>query len=883
MIKDHFFFQKIVFVITLLFFTLPFFAQQLIEDRFAFEPELTYDRSIPSPAQALGYRLGERFTDYPDVLNYFEKLAAASPKVAIGTYGETYERRKLIYLVITSEENQQNIETIRENNLKLADPQNISEAEANQIIKNNPVIVSYSYNIHGNEASGTESAMQVAYRLAAAQDAATRALLQNTVFVMMPCINPDGRERFTGWANSMQRKQPATPQTEIIHNEPFPNGRTNHYWFDLNRDWIWLVHPESRGHIGLYQQWMPQVHVDYHEQGHNANYFTAPATIPRNLLLPDTYEALSDTFGMANIAAFDKHQINYFTRERFDFFYPGYGSSYPSVMGAIGMLTEQGSSRGFVIETDDGYILSLRQGIFDHYTTSIATLKKAAERKEMLMRYTHAALNPKNSKSKIKTYIFPDEPNGYLYEVINILLKQGVKVFQAKNSFSIKNPISYQREKFSNKTFPKGTFIVPTDQLRHLFINSVLSPNMSIEDSVMYDMSTWAAPLAYNLDAYYANTSVKVAMANITEMPQPAKGVSPKSVQYAYTIDWRQTNAPKALAMLWEKGYRVRTAIKSFSNAKKSWAEGTLIILKGRNRAKANSIAADMEAIAQQCHVVIDGHQTGRMSKGIDLASTDAKPISPPRVAMLVEPPFSNYTSGQIYFLFDQVTELPVDRIRTSMLEQTDMPRFGRRYGTANLFDYDVLILPGASTGNLKKIFKEKSLAKIKSWIQQGGILIGTEGAAEFFTKEKSGLTDVKLLEVDKDSSEVVKYLRYKDQEDHYGKRRIPGAALRANIDNSHPLAFGMSDYLFALKFGTNALAPSPNLETVGYYVKDVNSLLASGYASEENLKHLSGNAFAGVRKMGKGKVVFLLDNTQYRMFWRGPSRMMQNAVMLLR
>ena len=250
---------------------------------------------------------------------------------------------------------------------------------------------------------------------------------------------------------------------------------------------------------------------------------------------------------------------------------------------------------------------------------------------------------------------------------------------------------------------------------------------------------------------------------------------------------------------------------------------------------------------------------------------------------MLVEPPFSTYTSGQLYFLFDKVTALPVERIRTSVLEQTDMPHFGARYGFADLNDYDVLIMPGANPDNLKQLFAEKSLAKLKGWVNRGGILIATEGAATFLTKEKSGFTDVKLLEVKKDSSENAKYLAFADQEDYHGKKRIPGTALNAHIDASNPLAFGMPDHLFALKFGNLALAPSPNFETVGYYSKNENELLASGYASKDNLKHLAGNAFAGVKNMGKGKIVFFLDNTQYRMFWRGPSRMMQNAVMLLK
>ena len=308
--------------------------------RFAFEPTLPYNENIPSPSQYLGYQLGQWFTNYGQASQYAILLANSSDRVLLGNYGSTYEGRPLLYFVISHPDNLARLEEIRQNNLKLADPLRTSEEEARSIIENNPMVVSYSYNIHGNEASSTEAAMQVAYRLAAAQDQDTEEMLKNVVFIAYLCINPDGRDRYVQWYNSVARTYPATDPYELEHDAPWPNGRTNHYWFDLNRDWIWGVHPESRGHTSVYQNWMPQVHVDYHEQGYNSNYFTMPGTTPRNQLLPDRYEALSAAFGDANIAAFDAAQMNYFTREAFDFFYPGYGSSYPSVNGAIGMLTQ---------------------------------------------------------------------------------------------------------------------------------------------------------------------------------------------------------------------------------------------------------------------------------------------------------------------------------------------------------------------------------------------------------------------------------------------------------------------------------------------------------------------------------------------------------------
>ena len=272
-------------MITLFFCCVASAQTDLIPDRFQFEPELSYDASIPSPKDFLGYELGESFTLYANAVQYFKRLAELSPKVNINQYGETYEGRKLYNMIITSEQNVRNLPSILQQNKKLAVPPKLPSHEANTIIATKPVFVSYSYNIHGNEASSIEAAMQVAYRLAAATDAETKNLLDNAVIIMYICINPDGRDRYVYWYEGMKRAIPATSPKDLDHHAPWPNGRTNHYWFDLNRDWIWGVHPESRGHTAEYQKWMPQLHVNYHEQGYNSNYFTMPGTTPRNKLL----------------------------------------------------------------------------------------------------------------------------------------------------------------------------------------------------------------------------------------------------------------------------------------------------------------------------------------------------------------------------------------------------------------------------------------------------------------------------------------------------------------------------------------------------------------------------------------------------------------------
>ncbi len=840
--------------------------------------------NLPSPAEFLGYELGKRFTEYARSVEYFQMLAAESDRIDILKYGASYEARPLLMLTISSRENMARIDEIKANQQLLVARTQVQGKDKEVVnLDRHPVINSYSYNIHGNEASSTEAAMQVAWELATTTDPLMLDALQKTVNLLFVCINPDGRDRYVYWANSVARHTGGQEPRDLEHYAPWPNGRTNHYWFDLNRDWVWGVHPESRGHTAAYQEWMPQVHTDYHEQGYNANYFTVPGTTPRNLLLPDAYEVWADTFGRANIAEFDKKGLSYFTRDRFDFYYPSYGSSYPSVMGAIGMLTEQGGIGGHrAIETEDGYVLTLRQRIYDHYTTSIAQVKASARNRRELIDYSLEAWNPLNSKSDVNAYVIENDGSEFFEDILKMLLLNGVEVLRTTEKVS-SPAISFRDGKQRNQTFPSGSLLVGTEQPRHLFVNSILSRDLQIEDSVMYDMSTWSAPLAYNLEAYSIASPLSVDTEKVNWVDKKGSVIplgSKAGNAYAYVIRWNQRTAPKALAKLWKMGYRVRSAHKPFmADDGTKFPAGSLIILSGRNPDKSG-IEADMLKLAQGFEVDIHRLATGRMKEGMDLASTRNFPVEQPKVALLVEPPFNVYTSGQVYFLFDWETELPVERIRASTLMQTAIPKFGSRYGLADLNDYDVLILPDAN--NLGALFGQSEQGKLRDWLSAGGTIVAIGSSAEFFTKG-SGFQTPQEISKPKESDKVAAAaLNFDERTDFYGKKRIPGSALNATIDVSHPLAFGVKSEVYTLKFGNKALLPDANLQSVGRYTTESEDLLAAGYASQTNLDSLAGKTWAGVRKFGRGQIVYFMDNPHYRMFWRGPSRMMQNAVMVV-
>lgn len=840
--------------------------QEAIE-RFPFETKVNYDASITSPEQFLGYELGQEFSFHYQIMDYFRLLDQQSDKITVHEYARTYEGRDLNYAVITSAKNHENLEAIRESILDIANnPEKAS-------ITDQPVVVWMSYNVHGNEPSSSEAAMQTAYRLVAATDAETASWLDNAVIIIDPIINPDGRDRYVYWYKSSQANITNANAEDLEHDEIWPGGRTNHYWFDLNRDWVWLVHPESRGRISAYQQWMPQVHIDFHEQGYNNNYFTMPGTTPRNHELPDEYDRWADTFGRGAINEFDKAQVNYATREAFDFFYPGYGSSYPSVMGGIGMLAEQGghSRGGRAVKTNDGHILTLRQRIFDHYKNGISIVKTSVENRTGLLEYFKAARSQSTQKGNTKAYILPNNPNDYTYDVVNMLLRHQVQVEQATQDFTVRNAFNYWDGTAGNRDFKAGDFIIKTDQPAHLFINTLFRRQMEIRDSVMYDMATWSVPLAYNLDAAWTPSDIRVSTKKVEAALSYPSGVEGGNARYAYVIDWNQRNAPKALAKLWKLGYKVRSAEKTFTYAGVTYSRGSLVILLGRNQAKKQTIHADMQRVAEHAKVKIQAFNTGRMDAGIDLGSSSMGILKQPKVALMIDSPFSSYTAGQLWFLFDQWTGLGISRIRADNLAGMD------------LHSYDVLILPSAR--GLNGILNDRVKERIQNWVREGGVLIGTESSGAWLTKSQGGFSDAELYKKEeKDTDEIppVAYTRYEDRADTSGLRRIPGSAFKAIIDNSHPLAFGLPNRLYSLKFSSNAIVPEEGIQTVGYYVKEADEVLASGYASQDNKQAAAGNAFAVVDNVGRGKVVMLLDNTQYRLFWVGPARMIQNAVMLL-
>ena len=851
----------------LILFSLQFFtvrSQDYLE-RFQFDPDLDYLDDIPSPASFLGYELGDELTFYHEMLTYYEKLAVVSDRLIMKTDGMTYERRPLVHLIITSSSNQENLESIRERHLQLVDPSGYPSSGSKTIAEEDPVVILLGYNIHGNEPSSMETSMQVAYRLCAATDEETLDILKKSIIIIIPCFNPDGRDRFAFTYRSQQQKQVVTDRNDMEHQGDWPSSRTNHYWFDLNRDFMWNVHPETRSATTVFQQWMPQLMVDYHEMGPDNNYFTGPAIKPQNPLIGTDRFPFVDSLSDAATRALDKHHIRYATREIFDQFYPSYTNSYAELMGAVSLLCEQGTTSGRAIKTKDDYVRYFRQSIFDHYITSMAFIAKAVDIRTDLLNYTSSFLNHPISKNK--TYILPDDPDGYLYDVLNMLMHHGVRIQRTENTMNLKTLRGFGGNEVATRIFNEGTFILDTRQSRHFLIETLFAKSLELQDTITYDITSWSIPHAYNLEVYSTEVPVNVALERVEERLRVPSGLKNPSANYAYLIDWKQRNAPKALSLLWDQEYKVRCARRPFETDGKVYSAGSLIVLTGRNLEKKDNIVDELERIADRAEVEIVGVNSGRTVKGPDLGSMQyVLPLKRPRTGMLVNGPIHPYSAGELWYLFDRETDFAVSRLNSNRFE---------------LWDYDVLIIP-FSMQSIEKILPEDKINSLKLWISEGGILIVLGNSVEYFTKEKSKITEAELIKMPVDSSDNAIYLKYADREKFSARKNIPGAALLTHVDNSNPVGFGLGNTFYSIKMDQRSLKPTIKMETVAYYEKDSTKLRVSGYASPENLGKLSGKVAAGVVPMNNGKIVFFMDDTQFRMFWRGPSRMVQNAVMLL-
>ncbi len=829
----------------LIFFASTFFVLSAKAQDYFFKDKAPFTTQIPSPEEFLGYSIGEQHTRHDQIVAYFTKLAEVSDRATISSYGKTHEYRKLIMLTISAPQNLNNLPEIKKEHLAFTDasqtPTNYDEV---------PVFIQLGYNVHCNEPSSAEAAMLTAYTLVASNSPEVKNYIENAIICIDPTINPDGRDRHTQWANQFKGNPLVSDPYDAEHNEGWPNGRTNHYWFDLNRDWLLAVHPESRSKLKWYHDWYPNVVTDFHEMWTNSTYFFEPMKPigSQDPIMPkENYEDLNNLFAPYFVKALDNIGSFYFTKEAFDGTYPGYGSSYPDLQGALALLFEQASSRGHLQDTEYGTI-SFPFTIRNQYVSSIATIKAGVENKKTLRKYQQDFFKSaiKNSQKKDAiAYEFGD-----LYDhnrnkaFIDKLLLHKIKVYKKGNRF-----------------------IVPVKQPQKRMVQTFFETYNKYRDSVFYDASAWSVANFYNMK-YKEVKSVDLGE-EITSKEGLADVKKASKSDYAYIMDWDDYNAPAALYFMQSKGLKVASAFKKFSintlQGSQSFNYGSILVPVSKQKKESDEVYAIIKKAQDKFDVPIYPVNTGISSSGIDLGSSNFRKLDTPKALLLVGNGVNPYEAGEVWHLLDTRVHMPITKLQM------------KDFDYAPLNKYNTLVMVSGNYIALDSIRRKK----IKNWVSQGNTLVTLSRASKWAIDKK--IVKEKLIEKEKDTTKnkKVERLQYVDAPENIGRERLGGAIFEVDLDITHPIGFGYRDALLPVyKNNEVFIAPSENpYSTVAKYTKDPH---IDGYISTDNYEnYLKPSASLIVSKLGGGRVVMFADNPNFRGAWYGTNRLFLNSLFL--
>jgi hypothetical protein len=800
-------------------------------------------QNIKSPSEFLGYEIGSRFTRHYKVVEYFKYVSNTLSNVKLEKYGETNEHRPLYLSYISSQENINNLENIRKTNLS-------QTGIINGNSDNKTAIVWLSYNVHGNEASSTEASMLTIYELVTAK----KSWLKNTVIIMDPCINPDGRDRYVNWFNQVKSTPFNITQDAKEHHEPWPGGRPNHYLFDLNRDWAWATQIETQQRIKIYNKWMPHIHVDFHEQGINSPYYFAPAAEPFHEIITDWQRDFQTQIGKNHANYFDKEGWLYFTKESFDLLYPSYGDTYPTFMGAIGMTYEQaGHGRaGLGIQTDEGEVLTLKDRALHHMTTGLSTVEISSRNAEKLNSEFKKFF--KNKNLEYKSFVLKNDNEDKINRLIDLL-----DTHEIKYEYAIKGTIKgyrFNTEKEEKFTTSNGDLVIHTNQPKGKMVKVLFEPKAKLSDSLTYDITAWSLPYAHGFDAIASKTKVS----SIESKAEKSITNTIDKSAYAYISKWNSLEDATFLGALLQQNITPRFSEKIFSLEGKTYDPGTLIILRNDNR--TSDFDEKLNKIANKHQRKIQLVATGFVDSGLDFGSYSVKPINKQKIALLSGKGTSSLSFGEIWHFFETELKYPLTILNSDYFSKT------------NFSKYDVIIIPN---GYYSNVLHKTTLDKLSTFVSAGGTLIVIGNALNSFADKKG--YSLKSKESKKDSTKY-NLTPYADQERKNIQNLITGAIFKSKVDVTHPLAFGYKSDYFSLKLSGTSFNYLENGINVAYFDKDTENV--SGYAGSRALKNIPESLLFGEEQKGRGSIIYMVDNPLFRSFWHNGKLFLANAVFLL-
>jgi hypothetical protein len=837
--------KKITFLIFSFFtFYVSLFAQDL---KYYLPDNVSYNPSIPKPKDIIYHEVGEWHVTHDRLVNYMKAIAAAAPqRVKLETMGFTYESRPQVLLIITSPSNHQRLEEIRQQHLLLSDPSKSSSVN----IENMPIVVWIGHSIHGNEPSGANASLLTAYYLAAAQGKEIDDLLEHVVILFDPSFNPDGLQRFSTWANQHKSKNLVTDANSREFNEVWPGGRFNHYWFDINRDWLPAVHPESQNRLNWFHKWKPNILTDHHEQGSNATFFFQPGVPSRvNPLTPDKNQELTAKLGKYHAKALDKIGSLYFTKENYDDFYYGKGSTYPDVNGCIGILFEQASSRGHAQETNNG-LLTFPFTIRNQFVTALSTLEGAnALRKEFLEWQREFYKKAVSASNPVAGYVFGDKNDvGKKNLFVQMLLRHQIEVNELGDGFK-------------NDGYEKGkAFAVSLSQPQSTLVRAIFENISVYKDSLFYDITAWNMPLAFGLPYTSINQTANVFGKKVESVSSPKGEITGGKSLSGYLLEWDEFYAPAALYELLNADIVAKVSTNPFeipvAGGNKKFDYGTVLIPVSMQSKPGDEVYNKVNEVAMKYGLRFYSLQTGNSLTGSDPGSNKVLALTRPSIALIVGSGANATDAGEVWHLLDQRMNIPATH-----LEQTIFNR-------ADLSKYNTIIMAGGTFADLNK-------DKLKTWVQAGGVLILTEEAVTWASQ--NGITDIKFKRAKPgaDSSQRVNYVQ-REQID--GAQQMNGAIFGADVDLSHPLAYGYNTNTVSL-FKANKVFPekSKNPYATPFYYGS--KPLQSGWVSQQNLDAIKNSAAVIVNAVGNGRVISIADNPNFRAFWLGGTKLFMNAI----
>jgi hypothetical protein len=794
---------------------------------------------LKSPSEFLGYEIGTQFTRHAEVVSYFEQVAANSEMVKYFDYGKTNERRRLTYAVISSEENLANLEKIRTDNLK-----NIGLLPGSAAP--DKTIVWLSYNVHGNEASSSEAAMNTVYKLITEH----AAWLKNVVVIMDPNVNPDGRDRYVNWYNQVKASPYNSSRDAVEHHEPWPGGRPNHYLFDLNRDWMWASQVETQQRLKIYNQWMPQIHVDFHEQFINNPYYFAPGAEPYHDIITDWQREFQNKIGKNNAKYFDKNGWLFFTRESFDLLYPSYGDTYPLYMGAIGMTYEQAGHgmAGLGIINDEEIELTLVDRVAHHTTTGLSTIEVASQQADALNAEFKKFFQ--NGNLKYKSFVLKGNPD-HLKALTDLLDRHEIKY-----GFAAGGKVSgfHYSENKKGTMEANGALVVSTNQPKGKMVQVLFEPNAALSTPLTYDITAWSLPYAFGLDAVASTTLVSATANN----PQTfvANSVSPNAA--GYIAKWNSLQDAEFLSALLQQGIKVRFSENELGFGGNTFGRGSLIITRSDNKSNAAFDDALIE-IANGLGRQLYASPTSFADNLTDFGSQYVHLIKKKRIAILQGEGTSSLNYGALWHFFETQLKYPITSVNTGDFEHI-------RWS-----DYDVLILPD---GSYKSILNDDAFKTLQEWIQNGGRVIAIGNAVATF-EGKEGF-DLKRNEAEKEKDTLGNLIPYAERELESTKDFITGSIYKVKLDNTHPLAFGYGNTYYSLKLGSDSYKFLKNGYNVGY-IEEPESI--SGFSGADAKAALKNSIVFAEAEVGKGSVVYMVDDVTFRSFWQNGKLFLANGV----